>query len=163
MTAVDRGTPGESGTAVDYGARVALRYRLSLADGTVVDASEGGEPLVLTVGDGTLEEGLEALLLGLGAGARATFHLAPGQAFGLPDPEAVHVLPRADFPPGMALEPGAVVAFTAPSGLEVAGTVLEAGEGGVRVDFSHPLAGRSVVFEVEVLEVRGTEPQPAGG
>jgi FKBP-type peptidyl-prolyl cis-trans isomerase SlpA len=150
-------------TPVDYGARVVLRYRLSLADGTLVDASEEGDPLVLTVGDGTLEEGLEALLLGLGAGARATFHLAPGQAFGLPDPEAVHLLPRADFPEGMALEAGTVVAFTAPSGLEVAGTVLEAGEGGVRVDFSHPLAGRSLVFEVEVLEVHAKDRGSPGG
>ena len=150
-------------TPVDYGARVVLRYRLSLADGTLVDASEEGDPLVLTVGDGTLEEGLEALLLGLGAGARATFHLAPGQAFGLPDPEAVHLLPRADFPEGLALEAGTVVACTAPSGLEVAGTVLEAGEGGVRVDFSHPLAGRSLVFEVEVLEVHAKDRGSPGG
>ena len=163
MTAVDRETPGKSGTVIDYGVRVVLRHRLSLADGTLVDASEEGEPLLFTVGDGTLEEGLETLLLGLGVGARATYHLSPGQAFGLPDPEAVHVLPLADFPPGMALEPGTVVAFTAPSGLEVAGTVLETGEGGVRVDFSHPLAGRSLVFEVEVLEVKGKEPPPAGG
>jgi FKBP-type peptidyl-prolyl cis-trans isomerase 2 len=46
-----------------------------------------------------------------------------------------------------------VVAFTAPSGLEVAGTVLEVGEAEVRVDFSHPLADRACVFEVEVLTV----------
>jgi FKBP-type peptidyl-prolyl cis-trans isomerase SlpA len=53
----------------------------------------------------------------------------------------------------MALAPGAVVSFAAPSGLQVAGTVLEVGVREVKVDFSHPLAGRVLVFEVEVLEV----------
>ncbi len=138
---------------VDYGARVVLRYRLTLADGTLVDESGEGEPLAYTVGDGTLEQGLEVRLLGLRAGARATFYLAPGEAFGFADPEAVHGMPRQDFPPDMAIAPGAVVSFAAPSGLQVAGTVLEVGEEEVRVDFSHPLAGRALVFEVEVVAV----------
>lgn len=146
-------------TSVDYGARVVVRYRLTLAEGTLVDESEEGEPLAFTVGDGTLEHGLEARLLGLRAGDRATFYLPPGEAFGAPDPEALHPVPREDFPPDMAIAPGVVVAFSAPSGLEVAGTVLEVGEEEVRVDFSHPLAGRALVFEVEVVEVASENPR----
>ncbi len=143
---------------IDYGARVGLRYRLTLADGTRVDESGEGEPLSFSVGDGTLEQGLEARLLGLRAGARATFYLAPGEAFGFADPEAVHRMPREDFPPDMVIAPGAVVSFAAPSGLEVAGTVVEVAEQEVKVDFSHPLAGRALVFEVEVLEVARENP-----
>jgi FKBP-type peptidyl-prolyl cis-trans isomerase SlpA len=135
---------------------VVLHYSLSLADGTPVDTTRGGDPLAFVVGDGTLDVGLEARLHGLAAGDRATLFLAAGEAFGVRDPTAVHVLPRAEFPPAMTLEPGTVVGFTAPSGLEVAGTVLSADEVGVRVDFSHPLAGRALVFEVEVLAV-GTD------
>jgi FKBP-type peptidyl-prolyl cis-trans isomerase SlpA len=138
---------------VDYGARVVVRYRLTLADGTLVDESGEGEPLVFAVGDGTLEQGLEARLLGLRAGARVTFYLAPGEAFGPVDPQAVHRMPREDFPPEMGIAPGAVVGFAAPSGLQVVGTVLDVRASEVEVDFSHPLAGRALVFEVEVAAV----------
>ncbi len=61
---------------------------------------------------------------------------------------------RDEFPPEMGLEPGMVVGFTLPSGEEVAGTVLEVMEHEVTVDFSHPLAGRDLVWEVEILEVK---------
>jgi FKBP-type peptidyl-prolyl cis-trans isomerase SlpA len=67
-------------------------------------------------------------------------------------------MPRSDFPIDMSLEPGIVVAFDLPSGDEVPGTVVEVSEHEVQVDFSHPLAGHDLVFEVEILEVAA----PAG-
>lgn len=135
------------------GRRVKLHYRITLEDGTVADSSFDDEPLEFVVGDGTLQQGLEQVLLGLTAGQRRRFELAPWEAFGYADPEAVQVLPRSQFPPQMALAPGSVVAFTTPGGEEIAGIVKALDAESVTVDFSHPLAGHDLVFEVEILEV----------
>jgi FKBP-type peptidyl-prolyl cis-trans isomerase SlpA len=135
------------------GRRIVLHYTLALPDGTVVDSSRGGVPLELSAGDGSLDPGLERRLHGLRAGDRVRFEMAAGTAFGPRDPQALQVLPRSEFPPGMALEPGVIVEFTGPSGLEAVGTVLACEGDLVRVDFSHPLAERPFLLEVEVLRV----------
>ncbi len=138
---------------IEQGSEVLMHFTLALADGTVVDGSEQGGPLRFVAGDGTLETGLEELLYGMRAGDKACFNLAPGQAFGEPDPTNVHSMPRSEFPADMALQEGAVVEFTTPGGAAVPGTVLELAEDSVMVDFNHPLAGRQLTFEVEILEV----------
>lgn len=140
------------GAAIGPGSRVTLRYRLSLDDGSEVDAS-GDEPLTFTIGDATLAPGLEEALFGLRPGSEEWIVLAPGEAFGLPEPDLLHRLPRADFPEEMSLEEGAVILFTTPSGEEIAGTVTALEEREVAVDFNHPLAGRALLFEVEILAV----------
>ena len=131
---------------------VTLHYSLHLDDGTEVASSRDDEPLRLTVGDGTLIEGLERLLHGLAPGDRRTFQVAPEDAYGRPDPANVQVLPLEQFA-GMELEPGLIIGFDTPSGEELPGTVLEVSDDGVKVDFNHPLAGRDLTFEVEVVAV----------
>ena len=138
---------------IAMGSRVTLHYAIRLADGTPVDSSFDAEPLSLTLGDGSLDRGLELALLGLRPGERQTLTLMPGQAFGLPDPAAVNHVPLEAFPPDLQPEAGQVIGFTTPDGLEVAGTVVAVGDEDVEVDFNHPLAGREIVFEVEILAV----------
>lgn len=139
--------------SIAEGTRVVMHYTLCLADGTVADTSRDGEPMDFQVGDGSLDPGLEGLLAGLRTGDRARFSLAPGQAFGDRDPGNVHPMPREEFPPELALEEGAVVSFSTPGGDEVLGTVLEVGEETVRLDFNHPLAGRQLSVDVEIVSV----------
>ncbi len=146
--------------AIEFASAVLMHFTLSLADGTLVDSSQDGDPLSFSLGDGTLDAGLESLLLGLHAGDKAQFKLAPGQAFGEPDAGNVHHMPRGDFPPDMALAEGAVVEFTTPGGDAVAGTVLAIGDESITVDFNHPLAGRQLSFQVEIIDV--TTPTPPG-
>ncbi len=145
-------------TAIGPGCQVTMHYCLCREDGIEVDNSHGGEPLVFTVGDGTLAAGLEELLFGLPAGTRGSYAVAPGQLFGLPDPDNVHALPRDDFPAEIVLEPGLVLSFSAPSGDEIPGTVLELDEARVTVDFNHPLAGHPLRFDVEIIAVVPTKP-----
>lgn len=147
------------------GRRLTLHFRLALADGTEVESTTQGEPLTVVLGDGTLDPGLEARLCDLAPGARATFHLAPGDAFGDPDPGNVHPMARSEFPADMALVPGAVVGFTTPGGDELAGTVMELLGDTVVMDFNHPLAGRELMFEVELIAVVGVDERDevAGG
>jgi len=130
-----------------------MQFRLALEDGTDVDASGEGEALEFTLGDGTLYEHLEAHLLGLHAGDRERFLLGPEEAFGFRDSDNVHAMARGEFPPEMALEPGTVIQFDTPGGDAIPGTVFEVDNESVSIDFNHPLAGRNLIFEVEIISV----------
>jgi len=145
---------GDAGmTIVQVGSRVTLHYTLRLADGHVVETTREGAPATHTIGAGNWLAALEDRLIGLAAGEVRRFEIAAAE-MGMPEAPEPQVMPRDEFPPEMALEAGMVIGFTLPSGEEVAGTVLEATEHEVTVDFSHPLANRALVWEVEILEVR---------
>ena len=136
------------------GSEVVMHFTLSLADGTVADSTREGEPLRFVMGDGTLIEGLELVLYGLKAGDRQCLSIEPRDAFGFPDEENIHTMPRNEFPTEMQLEPGMIIGFNTPSGEEVPGAIQEIKGDKVVVDFNHPLAGHEVIFDVEILEVK---------
>lgn len=140
--------------AIGESSKVVMHYRISLEDGTVADSTwEDNEPIAFTVGDGNLLPGLEQSLFGLKPGAHERFLLSPEQGFGYKDTANIHDMPRDDFDPAMAVEPGMVIGFTLPNGEEVPGMVLEVTEASVRVDFNHPFSGHELNFEVEILSV----------
>jgi FKBP-type peptidyl-prolyl cis-trans isomerase SlpA len=132
---------------------VTLHLSLALEDGTVAESTFEDEPLTFTMGDGTLVGGLELGLYGLKAGATQRLVLEPEQAFGLHDPAKLHQLPRVEFSTELELEPGVIIGFDTPSGEELSGTIISLADEMVEVDFNHPLAGRIVVFEVEIISV----------
>ena len=139
--------------SVNIGSTVTLHLALTLEDGSVAETTFGEEPLTFTMGDGTLVHGLELALYGLRPGDTQRLALYPEQAFGLHDPARIHRLPRAGFPPDIDLTPGNIIAFDTPEGEELAGTLLSLDEQTVEVDLNHPLAGRRIVFDVEILDV----------
>lgn len=143
---------------IQPGSRVCLHLALKLADGTVAESTYDGEPLTLVIGDGTLVEGLEIALYGMRAGHRQTLTLHPTQAFGPHDPDAVGWVPRERFPADMQLIPGALIGFDGPDAEAVAALVLAVEPQRVQIDFNHPLAGKPIIFESEILSV---EPPPA--
>ena len=132
---------------------VTLHLSLTMKDGTVAESTFDDEPLTLTMGDGSLAEGLELGLYGLRPGDTQRLELYPEQAFGLRDPGKVHQLPRADFAAEIALEPGLVIGFNTPGGEELSGTIIAFDDATVEVDFNHPLAGQVVIFDVEIIAV----------
>jgi FKBP-type peptidyl-prolyl cis-trans isomerase SlpA len=136
------------------GSEVLMHFSLSLADGTVADSTNEGEPLRFVMGDGTLIEGLELVLYGLKQGDRQCLSIEPRDAFGFPDEENIHTLPRREFPADIQLEAGLIIGFTTPSGEEVPGAIKEIREDEVVVDFNHPLAGNEIIFDVEILEIK---------
>lgn len=131
-----------------------MHFSLSLADGTVADSTREGEPLRFVMGDGTLIEGLELVLYGLKEGDQQCLSIEPRDAFGFPDEENIHTMPRSEFPADMQLEVGMIIGFSTPSGEEVPGAIQEIKDDEVVVDFNHPLAGHEVIFDVEILEVK---------
>jgi FKBP-type peptidyl-prolyl cis-trans isomerase SlpA len=139
--------------AIEPGSRVSLHFRLSLADGTLAEASAPGEPWTVTLGRGDLLEALERCLLGLRAGEHRRYEIPALEAYGSARDDAIHTLPRSAFPPELGVEVGQVIGFTTPVGDEIPGRVQDVTETEVTVDFCHPLAGHDLVFEVEILAV----------
>jgi len=144
--------------SIQAGSSVLINYTLALENGTVVESTQGTDPLRFSLGDGTLIEGLEAILMGMKVGERQCLQLDPREAFGFPDETNVHMLTRDKFPKEMPLEKDLIVGFTTPSGEEVPGRIMEMPDDDlVIVDFNHPLAGHAVTFDVEVLAIGAEE------
>lgn len=138
---------------ISPGSTVTLHLSLTLEDGTVADSTFGEEPFTFIMGDGTLVRGLELALYGLYPGDTQRIELTAEQAFGPRDPQHVHQLPRTAFADDIELAPGVIVGFETAEGDELAGAVLELDADSVTVDFNHPLAGHSIIFEVEIIDV----------
>jgi FKBP-type peptidyl-prolyl cis-trans isomerase SlpA len=145
--------------SIGIGSAVTLHYTLALSDGTPVDTSLSDTPLSFTMGDGTLVHGLELALYGLKPGDHQQILIGAGDAWGMPEVDRAESLPRSAFSTELALDAGAVVEFEA-DGEPLLGTVVSADAEGVRVDFNHPLAGHDIRFEVWILEVGVTTPEP---
>lgn len=135
------------------GSLVSLHLSITLVDGSVVENTFDDEPVTFTLGDGSLDEGLELALIGLKSGDQQSLTLMPGQAFGMPDPEAVRHIPLSAFHEELSPQPGVIISFSSPEGEELVGTVKEVRDETVEVDFNHPLAGREIIFKVEVLSI----------
>jgi FKBP-type peptidyl-prolyl cis-trans isomerase SlpA len=128
-----------------------LHYAIGAADGEQLVSTFGASPATLALGAGELAPGLERCLEDLQPGARRVFVLEPQEAFGARREELLRSVPRASFPPDTVIEQGAVVEFRTPEGDAHAGVVRGENGAQVSVDFNHPLAGRRVRFEVELL------------
>lgn len=138
---------------IDKGTRVTLNFALRLEDGHEVDSTFKKSPASLEIGDGNLPEGFESYLLGMTAGQRETYQVSPEHAFGQHNPSNVQTFKRSKFAPDTVLERGVMISFADASQSELPG-VIESVEGDqVAVDFNHPLAGRTMVFEVEIIAV----------
>jgi FKBP-type peptidyl-prolyl cis-trans isomerase SlpA len=140
------------GPSIGPESRVTLHFSLLLASGEEVDTTRRGKPATFTVGDGSLPAAFEQALFGLQAGADEQFTFAPDAAFGQAREENLRLLPRSQFDAAMVLEPGVVVSFASPGG-HLPGVVKSLQGDLVVVDFNHPLAGKSLVFDVSIIRV----------
>jgi len=138
---------------IQPGSRVTLHYELRLADETVVDSTRAGEPATFLMGGGELIDLLEKRLLGLQSGERRHFEISAAESQTAVSAETVQIMARGDFPAEPVLEPGQVFGFATPSGEEIPGLIVSVSDTEVVVDFSHPLAGRDFIFDVEILAI----------
>ncbi|MGH1463057.1 MAG: FKBP-type peptidyl-prolyl cis-trans isomerase [Neptuniibacter sp.] len=134
------------------GKTVTLHFSIKLEDGQIVDSNFDKEPATFTVGDGNLLEGFEKALFGLEQGMKQTLRVLPEDAFGMPNPSNIHNLPRTQFE-DIELEQGLVISFSDPGNGELPGVIAEFDDTMVSVDFNHPLSGKKLDFEVQILEV----------
>jgi FKBP-type peptidyl-prolyl cis-trans isomerase SlpA len=139
---------------INTGSQVVFHFSIKLSDGSVADSTKvSGKPAKLVMGDGSLTPGFEACLLGLEAGQEASFTLPPEQAFGTPNPDNIYYVERDKFGADVTPEEGAIIAFTQPDGSELPGVIRSVAGQSVTVDFNHPLAGQTLTFDVEIIEV----------
>jgi FKBP-type peptidyl-prolyl cis-trans isomerase SlpA len=139
------------------GTRVFLNFALSLEDGSEVDSNFGGEPVAFKVGDGNLLPGFERRILGMRPGERQLFSVPPEDAFGQPNEQNVQRVDREAFDEDIDLEAGLLCSFADAAGGEVPGMVVDWDDDEVTVDFNHPLAGRTILFDVQVHRVEPSE------
>jgi len=147
--------------SIGAGSQVSMFFTLTLQDGTVADATEGDEPFTFTMGDGALIEGLELMLYGLKAGDKQCLAIEPQDAFGFSDIDNIHSLPRETFAAELPTEPGTVIEFETPSGEKIPGTIEVFKDNEVIVDFNHPLAGHTLVFDVEIIDIKPAQARPS--
>ncbi len=140
---------------------VSIDYRLHLGDGKTIDESDAGDPLVYLQGHEQIVPGLEKALEGKGVGDTLKVQVPPEEGYGEYDPDGVESVSRDEFPKEMELEVGGVVTATDEDGDDVDFLVKELRDGGktVVVDFNHPLAGKTLHFEVTVRGVRAATPE----
>ena len=132
---------------------VTLHFAIKLDNGDVVDSTFEKNPATFKVGDGNLLPGFESVLFGLKTGDKRVLAIEPEQGFGQHNPQNVQVMPRDQFQE-MELAEGLLVIFNDAAKTELPGVVKAFDEQQVTIDFNHPLAGKSLTFEVEIIDVR---------
>ena len=143
---------------VEAGSFLTLHYRLAGPQGDVVNTF-GGKPATLSLGAGELSPAVEQRLLGLAEGAHTRFDIPAGEAFGERNPDMVQWLARQELDslgdPQERYAIGDVIHLPTPDGQGQFAAVVQAvrGDGALRLDFNHPLAGQPVTFEVQVIGV----------
>jgi FKBP-type peptidyl-prolyl cis-trans isomerase 2 len=139
--------------SIERGSQVRLDYTGKLESGEVFDTSAGKHPLEFVLGSGQIIPGLEKGLLGMKNGEKKTIAVIPEEAYGQPNPTLVQELPKGPLPPNMELKVGMVLLIRTPDGHPMPVKVNEVKDATVVLDFNHPLAGKKLFFEVDILNV----------
>lgn len=133
---------------------VTMHFAIKLQDGSTAENTRlYKKPARFKIGDGSLTETFEKLLMGLKAGDKKQFTIPPEEGFGMPSPQNIHILPRSQFPDDIKLEEGLIISFQQPNNIELPGIIRTFDEQQVTVDFNHPLCGQTLTFDVEILEI----------
>jgi len=132
---------------------VTLHYRVATGDDTELVSTFDSTPATLQLGSGELAPTLERCLVGIVIGEHHVFLLEPEQAFGSHNPQLLQRVGLADLPPAAIPELHGLIEFSSPAGARFTGIVRELDDEAVLVDFNHPLAGKHVRFEVELIGI----------
>ena len=129
---------------------VTLHYRVTNVDGVEFISTYGSGPATLQMGSGELAPPFENCLLGIPVGDHRVFELSADQAFGMPSEQLIQRLPHNDLPEHVNTEVLSTIEYRNAGGQQFSGIVRERNDDGVLVDFNHPLAGKSLRFEVDI-------------
>ncbi len=140
-------------TQVKEGDTVRIHYTGTLADGSTFDSSAGRDPLEFTVGSGQIIPGLDNAIPGMQVGDTKKVEVPADAAYGQPDPNARQAVPRGDIPADIPLDLGTQLQVQTPQGQVMPVTVVEVTEEEVTLDANHPLAGKDLTFDIELVEI----------
>jgi FKBP-type peptidyl-prolyl cis-trans isomerase 2 len=137
---------------VKFGDTVSVHYVGRLEDGEIFDSSlvEGREPIKATLGQGQLIKGFENGLIDMIVGEKKTIEIEPADAYGDVNPEAIVDVPKTQFPGDIQV--GQLLQGQSPQGVFIV-KILEINDDTVKVDHNHPMAGKKLIFDLEVTDL----------
>ena len=136
------------------GDTVRVNYTGRSEDGTVFESSVGLAPLEFTIGYDEVVQGFEDAVLGMHPGEKKTVTVQPEEGFGLYDEDLVFEVDKEELPEGFIPQVGMDFDMVDDEGREVSGTIIEVSPDAVLVDTNAPLAGKAVIYEIELLEIK---------
>lgn len=140
-------------TQAKAGDTVHVHYKGTLDDGSVFDSSEGKDPISFTLGNGEVIDGFDHAVEGMNIGDKKTERFEPANAYGDHRQELVFTVPKDQMPEGAEIEVGDMLQVGFPDGSSSAVTVAAVDEDGVKLDANHPLAGKALTFELELVGI----------
>lgn len=135
------------------GDNVKVHYKGTLTTGEQFDSSEGREPLAFTVGAGQMIKGFDDAIPGMSVGEKKTINIAPSDAYGEKNKESIVEFPKANIPADMKLEPGMKLQLHNQAGQPIPVVVTEVKDDVVILDANHELAGKELIFDIELVEI----------
>ena len=132
---------------------VKVHYKGKLNSGEQFDSSEGREPLEFTVGAGQMIAGFDAAIPGMSVGEKKTIIISPEHAYGEKNAEAIIEFPKSGIPADMKMEPGMKLQLRNEAGHPVPVIVTEVKDDIVILDANHHLAGKELIFDIELVEI----------
>lgn len=136
---------------------ISFHYVLTDKDGKIIDSSKEGEPLTFLEGAGQIIIGLEKSLIALRRGDKKKINVSHGEAYGSYDQTLIYSVTREKFPQGQ-VKIGDMFEIGKDEAFRVV-TVIEVGDKDVTLDANHPLAGKDLTFDVEIIEMRNATPE----
>ena len=140
-------------TKAKIGDTVRVHYTGKLTDGSEFDSSAGREPLEFQIGAGRIIPGLERQIVGMVVGEASTVSVPAEEAYGPRDADAVQRVPRSAIPSDAPLAVGSRLMAETEDGEQLMLTVVALDDAMVTLDANHPLAGKELVFEIELIEI----------
>jgi peptidylprolyl isomerase len=138
--------------AIKAGDTISVHYIGKLEDGNIFDSSRGRAPLKFTVGADQVIPGFDNAVLGMTVGDKKTVSIPQNEGYGEHMDELIIAMPKADVPPEMKLSVGMMVQLTDEAGNPVPALVVEMRDTIIVLDANHPLAGKTLVFDIEIVE-----------
>lgn len=146
---------------IKQGDRVKIHYSGRLEDGSLFDSSREREPLEFEVGSGQIIPGLEEGLVGMSVGDRKTVTITPEQGYGPYNEKLVLEIPLDKLPEGLEPKAGMRLQMVDKNDRSLPVVIRDVGEKGISVDANHPLAGKDLTFDVEILTIEPGSQAPA--
>ncbi len=137
----------------EKGNKVTIHYRGTLEDGTEFDSSHDGQPLEFTLGEGMVISGFENAVEGMESGEKKEISIPPEEAYGEPREDLVVQMDREQIPDNVDLELGGALRVRTEDGHTVTVIVADLSDDSVVLDGNHPLAGKTLNFELELVGV----------
>lgn len=139
---------------VEYGKTAVVNYRGTLEDGTIFDSTEGLEPLEFVVGSGSIIHGFDEAVTKMNIGDKVNITIPAKDAYGEYSAERIEHKPMYSLPNAKDIKVGKTFYFVTKEGMYFPAKVTEVVEGMATIDFNHPLAGKTLNFEIELLEIK---------